>query len=129
MNDLGITVKSDKSFEEISVGLEKLAPERNFRVLAIHDVQETLKEKGFDDVKPLKIFEVCNAGFAYKAINNDINVAMFMPCKIVVRAEGDKTLMTLVRPSMISQMLPESGLDDLAAEVEKQLSGLMDELK
>ncbi len=128
MSDLAYTVESNKSFEDISAALEKTSPEKNFRVLAIHDVKETLHEKGFE-IKPMRIFEVCNAGFAYKAIDNDVNVAMFMPCKIVVRGEEGKTVMTLVRPSMISQMLPESGLDELAADVEKQLAGILDEIK
>lgn len=128
MSDMGYNVMSDKSFDEISDALEKAAPENGYRVLAVHDVRETLAGKGFE-IDPLKIFEVCNAGFAYKALARDINVAMFMPCKIVVRPEGDKTSMILVRPSMISKMLPEAGLEELAGEVEKQLIGIMDEVK
>ena len=54
---------------------------------------------------------------------------MFMPCKIVVREAEGQTVMTLVRPSMISQMLPESGLEELAGEVEKQLMEIIDEIK
>ncbi len=125
---LGITVETGKKFKDVCDSLEKISPERGFRVLAIHDVQETLAGKGFE-IAPLKIFEVCNAGFAYKALKSDISVAMFMPCKIVVRPRGDKTSMTLVRPSMISEMLPEAGLGELAAEVEKKLLGIMDEIK
>jgi len=125
---LGFTVESGKKFKDVCESLEKTSPERGFRVLAIHDVQQTLAGKGFE-IAPLKIFEVCNAGFAYKALKSDIGVAMFMPCKIVVRPKGDMTVMTLVRPSMISEMLPEAGLDELAAEVEQKLIGIMDEIK
>ncbi len=128
MDKLGYSVVSDKSFKEISAALEKTSPEKGFRVLAVHNVQETLAGKGFE-IEPLNIFEVCNAGFAYKALGNDINVAMFTPCKIVVRPEGDKTLMTLVRPSMIAEMLPEAGLNELAMDVEKQLIGIINEVK
>ncbi len=124
---MGYSIDSDKKFEEISERLEKIAPEKGFRVLAVHDVRETLAGKGFE-IEPLKIFELCNAGFAYKALGNDINVAMFMPCKIVVRPHEQKTKMTLVRPSMIAEMLPEAGLNDLAMEVEKQMIGIMDEV-
>lgn len=128
MDKMGYTVTSDKSFDAISEAIEKTAPEKGYRVLAVHDVKETLAGKGFE-IEPLKIYEVCNAGFAYKALSSDINVAMFMPCKIVVRPKEGKTTMTLVRPSMIAEMLPESGLDDLAGDVEKQLIGIMDEVK
>ena len=128
MENMAYTVKSRKSFNEISSLIDKAVPEHKFRVLAVHDVKETLAEKGFE-IGPMKIYEICNAGFAYKAIKSDVNVAMFMPCKIVVREENDNTVMTLVRPSMIAEMLPESGLNDLAMEVEKQLAGIIDEIK
>jgi len=127
MSDLGYSIESAKSIDDISALLEKLTPEHNFRILAIHNVTETLAEKGFE-IKPLKIYEVCNAGFAYNALSKNINVAMFMPCKIVLRQEKDKTVITLVRPSMISQMLPDSGLEDLAGEVEKQLKELIEKI-
>ena len=128
MDNMAYTVKSAKTFDEISADLEKAVPANNFRVLAVHNVQETLAEKGFE-IDSLKIYEICNAGFAYKAVKSDINVAMFMPCKIVIRPEQDGTLMTLVRPSMIAEMLPDAGLNDLAMEVEKQLKSIIDEIK
>ena len=128
MDKLSYSVSSNKSFDELSALLEKTSPEMGFRVLAVHNVQETLAGKGFE-IEPLKIFEVCNAGFADKALGNDINVAMFMPCKIVLRPENEKTRMTLVRPSMIAEMLPDAGLGELAGQVEKQLIEIMDAVK
>jgi len=128
MDKMGYTVESDKTFDAISTALEKISPEHGFNVLAVHNVKETLAGKGFE-IAPLKIYEVCNAGFAYKALGNDINVAMFMPCKIIIRPEGDKTRLTLVRPSMIAEMLPEAGLNDLTTDVEKQLIGILDAVK
>jgi len=127
VSEPGYTVESDRSIDDVSAFLEKIAPEYNFRILAVHDVKETLAEKGFE-INPLKIYEVCNAGFAYKALSKDINVAMFMPCRIILRQEKGKTVITLARPSMISQMLPDSGLDDLAGEVEMQLKELIDKI-
>ena len=128
MDKFGFRVESDKDFNEVSAQLEKASPEHGFRILAIHNVQETLAGKGYR-IEPLKIFEVCSADFAYKALDSDINVAMFMPCKIVVRPEKSKTVITLVRPSMIAEMLPGSGLDDMAVEVERQLIEIIDEIK
>ncbi len=127
MSELGYTIESARSIDDVSTLLEKITPEHNFRILAVHDVKATLAEKGFE-INPLKIYEVCNAGFAYNALSKDINVAMFMPCKIILRQDGKKTVITLVRPSMISQMLPDSGLEDLAGEVEKQLKEIIDKI-
>jgi len=128
MSQLGYEIESEKSINDISTLLAKATPEHKFRILAIHDVKETLSEKGFE-IKPLKIYEVCNAGFAHKALGKDINVAMFMPCKIILRQEENKTVITLVRPSMISKMLPDSGLEELAGAVEEQLKELIENIK
>jgi len=93
-------------------------------VLAVHDVQKTLAEKGFER-GPLKIIEVCNAGFAYKALQKTIDVSLFMPCKFSVYTEGNKTVVALARPTMITEMLPEAGLEELAGQVEETLKKVM----
>ena len=68
MNDMAYTIELKRPIDEIVTQLEAKTPAHNFRVLAVHDVQNTLAEKGFE-INPLKIYEVCNAGFAYKAIS------------------------------------------------------------
>jgi uncharacterized protein (DUF302 family) len=128
MNELDYSVESSKTIEEASALLETKTSEHNFRVLAVHDVRKTLADKGFE-ISPLKIYEVCNAGFAYKALSKDKRVSMFMPCRIVLRQEKNKTVITLARPSMISKMLPDSGLEELAGNVETELIKLIDEIK
>jgi uncharacterized protein (DUF302 family) len=127
MDKLAYRAISEKSFDEISDLLEKTSMEKGFRVLATHNVKETLADKGFE-IDSLKIYEVCNAGFAYEALQKDINVSLFMPCKIVIRPDGDKTVLTLMRPTMISEMLPGSGVEELAADIEKKLIGIIDEI-
>jgi len=121
---LAYRLESSKPFAEVAAALEKQTAEHKFRVLAVHDVQETLAENGFER-GPLKIIEVCNASFAHQATQRDINVALFMPCKFTVHTEGDKTIVTLARPTLFSELLPDAGLDDLAAEVETTLKKVM----
>ena len=123
-DDLAYTQTTAKPFAEVVAAIERLAPEHQFRVLHIHDVQATLAEKGFQRA-PLKIIEVCNSGFAYQALQKDIQVALFMPCRFTVFTDDKMTTVSLARPTIISQMLPDSGLDTLAAEVETTLKKVM----
>jgi len=120
IDKLAYRVETAKPFGEVAAAIEKQTAEHKFRVLAVHDVQETLAEKGFER-GPLKIIEVCNAGFAHEATKKDINVALFMPCKFTVHTEGDKTIVTLARPTLFAEILPDAGLDELAADVETTL--------
>ncbi len=123
-SDMKYTLTSDKPFDTVVANLERLVPEKQFRVLHIHDVKATLEEKGFHR-DPLKIVEVCNAGFANQALQKNIDVALFMPCKFTVYVMDGKTHVTLGRPMMISQLMPGSGLDELAKAVETTLKEVM----
>jgi uncharacterized protein (DUF302 family) len=126
MEPMGYTIETTRGVDEVVAQFEKLVPEHQFRVLHIHDVQATLAEKGFER-DPLKIIEVCNSGFAHKALEMSIDVAMFMPCRYTVYAEGDKTKVTLARPGMIAMMMPGIGLEELAGDVEQRLKTIMEE--
>lgn len=122
--DISYELVTTKSFEIVVANLERLSPENQFRVLHVHDVKATLAEKGFER-GPLKIIEICNAGFAHEALQKNVDVALFMPCKFSVYTRGDKTHVCLGRPMMISRMLPGSGLEKMAAEVEDRLKKIM----
>ncbi|MEE8577633.1 MAG: DUF302 domain-containing protein [candidate division Zixibacteria bacterium] len=117
-------METELPFETVAPTIEEKTAEAGFRVLAVHDVQETLAEKGFKR-ESLKIIEVCNAGFAHEALGKDVDVAMFMPCKFVVYSENGKTRVTLARPTMIAGMLPDANLGELAEKVEKTLKQVM----
>jgi uncharacterized protein (DUF302 family) len=123
-SQIAYTLKTKKSFADVVAALEITAPEHQFRVLHIHDVQATLAEKGLQR-GPLKILEVCNSGFAHTALQKDMNVALFMPCKFTVYTEGAETIVTLGRPTVISQMMPGAGLERLAEDVEITLKKIM----
>lgn len=125
MEEFAYTLESKKSFDEVVANLEKQIPEHQFRVLAVHDVRETLAEKGLERA-PLKIIEVCNAKFAHTALQKAPEVALFMPCRYAVYGEKDKTIVKLNRPGMIAQMIPGTGLDELANSVEETLKKVME---
>ena len=121
---LAFKLESNKPFDEVVTDLEKQTAEHKFRVLAVHDVQGTLAEKGLQR-GPLKIVEVCNAVFAHEATGKEIAAAMFMPCRFTVHTDKNKTIVTLARPAMIAELLPGAGLDELAARVEDTLKDVM----
>ena len=123
---LALRLKSELPIEKVIENIQEKAAENSFRVLAVHDVKETLAEKGFER-EPLSIVEICNSGFAYKALQKDIDVSLFMPCRITVYAEKGSTNLILARPSMIAEMLPGAGLESLAEEVEEVLVKIMKE--
>jgi uncharacterized protein (DUF302 family) len=124
--EIAHTLETSKPFDQVVSALEANTPKHQFRVLAVHDVQATLAEKGLQR-EPLKIIEICNAKFAHQALQKDAEVALFMPCKFAVYTEAGKTIVKLGRPTMIAEVMPQSGLEELAAGVEATLKQIMQE--
>jgi uncharacterized protein (DUF302 family) len=124
--EIAHTLETGKPFEQVVSAIESNTPKHQFRVLAVHDVQATLAEKGLQR-GPLKIIEICNAKFAHQALQKDAEVALFLPCRYAVYTEGGKTIVKLGRPMMIADVMPKAGLEGLAAEVEAILKQIMRE--
>lgn len=124
--ELTYTLETKKPFDKVVAAIEENTPKHQFRVLAVHDVKATLAEKGLER-GPLKIIEICNAKFAHQALQNDPEVAVFLPCRYAVYTESGKTIVRLGRPAMIAEIMPDAGLGELAANVETILKQIMQE--
>ncbi len=123
---LDYTKTTVKPFNEVVQAVEAAAMKRSFRTLHIHDVQATLAEKGLA-IPPYSIVEVCNAGFAHKAISAHAPIGMMLPCRIVVFEEDGANTVKLLKPTIMSEIMPEAGLGSLPGEVEDILMQVVDE--
>jgi uncharacterized protein (DUF302 family) len=56
-----------------------------------------------------------------------MDVALFMPCRYTVYTKGAKTIVSLGKPTMISQMLPQVEFRTLAEDVESTLIAILNE--
>ena len=128
MKNFQYTVNSNKPFEAAVSAVEQKTSEKGFRVLHTHDVAATLAEKGFTR-EPLTIIEICNARYANEALNKDVSVALMLPCPIAVYSKDGTTFISAMRPSALADFYPESGIEDIAAAVEKTVLEIVNEAK
>ena len=126
--DFDYTVTTEKSFEEAVKSVEKETKNAGFKVLHIHDVTATLKEKGFE-IEPFKIIEVCNAKSAYAVLQADIKIGLCLPCKINVYQKDGKTYISGMRPIILPQFFPQANLGNLPVEVDTIITGIVDSSK
>lgn len=122
------TVSTEKSFDEAMKAVEQETKTAGFRVLSIHDVTATLKEKGFE-IEPFKIVEICNAKSAYAVLQADIKIGLCLPCKINVYQKDGKTHISGMRPIVLSQFFPEANLGNLPTEVDEIICSIIDKSK
>ena len=78
------TLLKGKSFEEAIELVTTELKKEGFGVLTEIDVKETLKNKIDVDFKKYKILGACNPHFAYKALQSEDKIGVFLPCNVIV---------------------------------------------
>jgi len=62
-------------------------------------------------------------------INKDVSVALMLPCPIAVYTKDGKTFISTMRPSALADFYPDSGIQGIAAAVEKMVLEIVNEAK
>jgi len=113
---IGRTV--DLPFDEALEIVEKALEREGFGVLTRIDVKATMKKKLDVDFPPFQILGACMPPMAHKALVADPEIAIMLPCNVVVRAlEGGGTRVEVVNTAAMAQMFPQAGIEEVAATV------------
>jgi len=114
-------VTTDKTFEKAAKDLELSVKRLGFGVLHIHDLGNTLRQKGVDFSENCRIFEVCNPQMAAVVLSIDMHLNMALPCRISVFTEKGIVKIGLIKPArMLSALSDDPMLQKIAQEVEDQ---------
>jgi uncharacterized protein (DUF302 family) len=116
-----------KGFEQVCQDLEKAVVNNKFGVMAIHNLNETMKKKGVEFNRPCRIFEVCNPHQAKKILERNMDLSSFLPCRISAFMEGDKVILATLKPTAIVSLFNLPELKQTAQEVEDTLVQIMKE--
>lgn len=122
------TVTTEKDFDSAVLAVQEEIAKVGFRVLHIHDVQKTLAEKEFT-IGSLKIIEFCNAKSAHAVLQSDLKIGLLLPCKINVYVKDGQTVISGMRPIVLSQFFPEANLGSLPEEIDKIIKIVIDNSK
>ncbi len=123
---LDYTVPTKKPYAEAVNAVTESAAAHGYRVQFVHDVAQTLAEKGFER-EPVSIVEMCNARHASEVLARDIKIGLMLPCPVMVYEESGETYISTMRPSLLGSFFPEAHLDEIAAEVEAEIVAIVDE--
>jgi uncharacterized protein (DUF302 family) len=109
---------SARPLGEIEKGLSDSAERNKFGIIAVHDLQETMKKKGVDLGIQCRIYEVCNPHQAKKVLECDGAISTMLPCRIsVYGSEGGYTLATMLPTEMV-KVFGKPEIEPVAKEVE-----------
>lgn len=122
----GTTITTDRDFAE-TVELTRAAlADNGFGVLTEIDVQATLKKKLDVDMEPYLILGACNPQLAHRALGIERDIGLLLPCNVVVRRDGDRTVVQALDPQVMVSVpgLPE--LQPVADEAGKRLAAALE---
>jgi len=94
----------DATVEELTTEAER----REWKVPAVHDLQQSLAKSG-KTVRPVKVIEICKPKYSGQMLelNDERIISVMMPCRIsVYEKEDGKTYVSLINAGEMSESLP-----------------------
>ena len=100
----------------------------HFGIISEIDIQAKLKEKLGVDHPPHKILGACNPKLAYEALKNNPEVALALPCNVVLREEKGETHVSALKPSIALQPFKGLKVHETACKAEESLDRVFSQL-
>jgi uncharacterized protein (DUF302 family) len=100
--------------------LEQLKLE-GFGVLMDLDIQATMRQKIGADIPAYHILGACNPQLAHQALLAEPQIGALLPCNVVVRADGDQTIVSFMDPQAMTQLTANPQVHAVANEAEVRL--------
>jgi uncharacterized protein (DUF302 family) len=116
-----VNMKYEQAIEAVTQALAK----EGFGVLTEIDVQATLKKKLGIERAPYKILGACNPQFAAQALEAEPQIGALLPCNVVVREAGGKTIVEFMDPDAVLTLVGRPEVGKIAAEVRERLQRVM----
>ena len=123
-------VINGKSFDEAISQVKIALKKEGFGVLTEIDIKETLKNKIGVDFKKYKILGACNPHLAYKALQSEDKIGVFLPCNVIVEEhENGEIEVSAVDPIASMSTVENEALGKLAIEIQQKLIRVIESLK
>ena len=116
-----ITFASDRSLDTVIADVRTALGTEGFGVLTEIDVRATFKAKLAVDVPAQVILGACNPTFAHRALEIEPSLGTLLPCNVVVRQDGDRTIVEAIDPMVLVAATGNQGLEPIAQEVAQKL--------
>lgn len=119
-------IEIDRPYDEVVADVKAALKEQGFGVLTEIDIRETLKAKLDVDVEPQVILGACNPQLAHRALEVDPRIAALLPCNVVVRVEGGRTVVDALDPKLLVDVAANPDLEPIANEAGDRIIAALD---
>lgn len=116
-----IDLPYEEAIEKVTAELKK----EGFGVLTSIDVKDTLKQKINVDFKKYTILGACNPPIAHKALQEEEELGLLLPCNVIVYEKDDKTKVSIFDPMVMTWILENDNMKPIATEVQERLQRVL----
>jgi uncharacterized protein (DUF302 family) len=124
MDAAGLSVTIDGGIEAAGETVREALKAEGFGVLTEIDVEATLRTKlgdgQADEVGPTRILGACNPVLAHRALMTQRDVALLLPCNVVLREMDGRTEVSVADPGAMVEMAGAE-LADVAQDARARL--------
>ena len=124
MESLGFTViLNGKSVDAAIVAVTAALQVEGFGILTDIDVKATFKKKLDVEFRPYRILGACNPKLAHRALSDNADVGLLLPCNVVVEEIAGGARVNIVDPRAMFQVMGGAtpALAAVAEEAEMRL--------
>lgn len=121
MSQLGFQITLNVPYDEALEKVTQALKAEGFGVLTSIDVQKTMKEKLNVDFRNYTILGVCNPPLAHQALTARPEIGLLLPCNVIVYAEEGHTVVSIIDPLSMLNILQDPALDSVAQEAAARL--------
>lgn len=114
-------IRLDAPFATVRESVEAALKSEGFGILTEIDVAATLLAKLGVERDPYVILGACNPPLAHRAIAADPSVGALLPCNVVVRTDGDRTVVEAMDPRAAMGLIDEAEISAVAEEARAKL--------
>lgn len=108
-------------YEEAVSRVKEALKAEGFGVLTEIDVRRTMREKLGAEMEPYIILGACNPPLAHRALEQEPDIGLLLPCNVVVRAEGNGSRVDVADPQAMLGIVGNEELNAVAEEAKKRL--------
>jgi uncharacterized protein (DUF302 family) len=129
MINYGFTKELNMQFEET---LEKVFEElkkAELGVWSIIDLKEKFKERLGINFKKYVILGTSHPPNAHQCVLAEENIGLMLPYNVILYEKDKKTVLSVIKPTAVIEMIDNENLEKIAAEMEKILKHVFDSVR
>jgi len=116
-----IDLPYEQAIDKVTAELKK----EGFGVLTSIDVKETLKQKINVDFKKYAILGACNPPIAHRALQEEEELGLLLPCNVIVYEKDHKTRVSIFDPMVMTWIMENDNMKPIATEVQERLQRVL----